>query len=69
MQLISVFFFAVGCTYDVLRTPATRKKRLVSTSRFFIDINLLRDFRYVINDSICADALDMLPCGNEIYII
>ena len=31
------------------------------------DINLFRDF--VINDSLCADALDMLPYGNEIYII
>ncbi len=46
-----------------------QKKRLVLTSLFFIDINLLRDFRYVINDSICAKALDMSPCGNEIYII
>ena len=34
-----------------------------------IDINLLRDFRYVLKHSICADTLDMLPSGNEIYII
>ena len=34
-----------------------------------VDINLLRDFRYVIKDSICSDELDMLPYGNEIYII
>ena len=46
-----------------------QKKRLVSTSRFFIDINLLRDFLYVLTDLICANALDMLPDGNEIYII
>ena len=45
-----------------------------------IDINLLRDFRYILKDSICADALDMLLTrrperseevllGCEIYII
>ena len=42
-----------------------QKKRLVETSRFFIDINLLRDFRYVINDTICAYALDMLPAATR----
>ena len=26
-------------------------------------------FSICLADSICADALDMLPCGNEIYII
>ena len=26
-----------------------------------IDINLLRDFRYILTDSICANALDMFP--------
>ena len=34
-----------------------------------LDINLLRDFLYIPRDSICANALDMLPVGNEIYII
>ncbi len=48
--------------------PATRKKDRFRQRNlsFFIDINLCRDFRYVMNDSICADALDMLPYGNEI---
>ena len=36
---------------------------------FFIDINLCGDFRYVINDSICADALDMLLTQRDLYHI
>ena len=50
---------------------ASKKKDIIRQRimSFFIDINLLRDFRYVINDAMCANALDMLPYGNEIYII
>ena len=36
---------------------------------FFIDINLLGDFRYVINDSICAAALDMSLTRRDLYHI
>ena len=44
-------------------------RRATMSQRALIDINLLRDFRYILMDSICANALDMLPYGNEIYII
>ena len=44
-------------------------RRATISQRALIDINLFRDFRYIPRDSICADALDMLPDGNEIYII
>ena len=54
-----------------IRWTAPEKKTFFDKEKclFFIDINLCRDFRYVINDAICADTRDMLPCGNEIYII
>ena len=34
-----------------------------------LDINPLRDFRYVPLELDMCFALDMLPCGNEIYMI
>ena len=44
-------------------------RRATMSQRALIDINLLRDLLYILKDSLCADALDMLPYGNEIYII
>jgi len=46
-----------------------RVRRATMSHRALIDINLLRDLRYILTDSICAVALDMFPCRNEIYII
>ncbi len=57
---------------DAGSTPAasTRKKRQKSTDscRFF-DINFCEIFDMFRWNSICVDTLDMLPYGNEIYII
>ena len=45
----------------------SQKKRHFSYEKclFFIDLNFCRTVRYVKINSICADALDMLPYGNE----
>ena len=50
-----------------MNVKAIEKSVLNFQYAFFSDINLLRDFRYILADSICADAHDMLPYGNEIY--
>ena len=55
--------------YCIIIVLPCQKKRLVSTSLFFNEINLLRDFRYVIDDSICADALDMSLTRRDLYHI
>ena len=40
-----------------------------SLCEFISDINLLRDFRYVINDSICCKQLDMSLTRRDLYHI